>query len=394
MAKKNDAATRAAALAAQMQQEIGVDAVMLACDMPCRPATTSGSLALNYATGIGGLPSDRLIEISGKEGTGKTALALLSMAEVLDANPDRMALLLDLEHKMTKDWLIDLVGEDRAARTMLFWPDDAEHATNYYRMMVGGDDKLKIAPGQFCFALFDSIGGAPTMRFSDDATKGRVGGNSLAIGEFARSAAVMSNKYICQTIGVNQVRADMQGFHRLVVPGGQAWLHAVSMRLWLKQGRGKAVEKVNNEEVQVGYEISCKIMKNGLAAPYRVASWWFYNVPTEKYGFGIDTLEEIVRLGTLTEVIERRGGWYHHPALPEVKAEHKVLGRDKLIDYLREHPDSQKAISADVIDRLKTGEFGAQVAPIEPEEMPAIEKAGYTNLASSLASGATPFDEA
>lgn len=394
MAKKSDTRARAAALTAQMQQEIGVDAVILASDMPCRPAITSGSLALDYATGIGGLPPDRLIEISGKEGTGKTALALLSMAKVLDANPDRMALLLDLEHKMSRSWLIDLVGQERAERTMLFSPDDAEHATNYYRTMVGGDEKLKIASGQFCFALFDSIGGAPTMRFSEDATKGRVGGNSLAIGEFARSAAVMSSKYICQTIGVNQVRADMKGFNRLVVPGGQAWLHAVTMRLWLKAGRGKVIEKINNEEMQVGCEVSCKVMKNGLAAPYRVATWWFYNVFTERYGFGIDTLEEIVRLGTLTGVITRGGAWYHHRLLPEDKGAHRVMGRDRLMETIRDNPEIQKGIAVDVIERLGTGEFAARVAPVEPEEPSEIEAAGYKNLATSLGMGSgASFDE-
>lgn len=379
-------------LVTQMQDAFGADSVMLASDMPSRPAITSGSLALDFATGIGGLPPDRLIEISGKEGTGKTALALLSMANVLDANPKRVALILDLEHKIDRDWLITLVGQERADRTILSWPDTAEDATNYYRKMVGGDGK-KIAPGQVCFAMFDSIGGAPTSRRNEDATVASWGGNSLAIGEFARSAAGLAHKHVCQTIGINQVRADMSGYNQLIVPGGHAWLHAVSLRLWLKKGKGKATEKVNNEEMQVGYEVACKVVKNGLGPPWRTASWWFYNVATEKYGFGIDTLEEIVRLGTLTEVIERRGGWYHHPGLPADKGDHKVLGRDVLIAYLRDNPEAQKVISADVMDRLKNGGFGAEVAPIEPELTP-IERAGYANLTSALRTGVTNFDEA
>lgn len=385
------AKTNPTTLVEQLQQSYGVDTVMMASDMPRRPATTSGTIALDYATGIGGLPPDRLIEISGKEGTGKTTLALLSMANVLDANPTRFAVLLDLEHKLDKDWVTSLVGEERMSRVITFWPDSAEAATNMYRDMVAGSPDHKIAPGQTCFALFDSIGGAPTARRNDDYTVPGFGGNSLAIGEFARLAGLLSHKYICQTIGVNQVRVDMKGFNRLMVPGGSAWLYHVSMRLHLKVGKGKVVEKINGEDLQVGYEIACKVVKNGLAPPYRIASWWFYNVPTEKYGFGVDTMEEIVRLGTLIGIIERRGAWYHHQLLPDVKGERKVLGRDKLVDAIRKDLALQQALRSEVMAALASGEYSSVVAPMA-DATEAIPD-GYSNLVEELAAEKTAFPQ-
>jgi hypothetical protein len=217
------------------------------------------------------------------------------------------------------------------------------------------------------------------MRRNDDREVASFGGNSIAITDFANIAAAMSHKYVCQTIVINQVREDFSGYHKHKTPGGNALRYMCSQRWITKKGQGKFNDKVNGEDVQIGFEVAVKLYKSGLSPGGRTASYRFYNVETEKYGFGVDTMEEIMRLGILTGAIERRGGWYHSPVLPEVTGgEHKILGRDRLEAFLRDHPDHQAAISHDVMERLKSGTYGNEVAPNTGEETEI--PSGYTNL--------------
>lgn len=168
----------------------------------------------------------------------------------------------------------------------------------------------------------------------------------------------------CLTIGINQVREDMAGLHRVIRPGGLAWKHAIAQSVVLKRGQGKLNETINGEEIQVGQEIKAKIIKNGLAVPGRVASWWFFNMPTTNHMFGIDTLEEIVRLSVLAGVVERRGGWYHHPAL----SGGRILGKDKLEAAIRDDTALYATLRSEVMARL--GDVADQVAPITDPEAP------------------------
>lgn len=180
----------------------------------------------------------------------------------------------------------------------------------------------------------------------------------------------------CLTIGINQIRDDMAGFNRVIVPGGHAWLHAVTQRVVLKRGQGKVTEKINGEDVQVGQEIKAKVIKNGCAAPGRTASYWFFNVPTETYPFGVDVLEEIVRLATLTEVVTRTGAYYNHPALPGGK----IMGKDALQAAIRDDAALYATLRSEVMARLDT--VADQVAPMSDPEAPIDEgpAGGYRNI--------------
>ena len=286
------------------------------------------------------------------------------MQNFLADQPDRGSLILDMEHKLDADWLKFLVGEEiLSTRVIYVQPAHIEEATNIYVAAV--------ETGSICFALLDSIGGSPTKRRNDDREVGLFGGNAQGVGEFGVTAATRSAKHRCLTVGINQVREDMGGYNRHMTPGGRKWKHAVAVRLQLKRGKGKPIEKINGEDVQIGHEIACKVVKSSVAAPGRTASWWFYNIPTEKYGFGIDRLEEIVRLGIITGVIQRKGAWYGHPLLPDDgKGLHQVLGRDRLVDPIRADAGLQKQFSAQITGALRSGDYGAQVAPVRDPDAP------------------------
>lgn len=338
-------------LQTELATKYGEKAAMFVSDMPKGEYVSSGSLSLDFALGTGGFPTNRALEIAGGEGTGKTTIGLLAMANFLDAFPDKGAVILDLEHKLSDEWVRKLIGEDRANRVILLWPDTIEEATDMYVQCCEG--------GLVSYILLDSIGGAPTQRvFNKSAESGNIGGNALGVTRFAQFASVMSSKYNVCTVGVNQARDDMTGYNRHITPGGRAWKHACVARIQLKQGKGKFFAKVDGEDLQVGYSVVAKIVKNQMAAPYRVAWWPFYNIETEEYGFGIDRLSEISRLSLSVGVVEQRGAWYYHDELPGGK----IKSQARLLDHLKDHEDFRELLAKQTIDAVAERGLSA-VAP-------------------------------
>ena len=338
-------------LQSELASKYGEQAAMFVEDMPRGEYVSTGSLALDFAVGTGGFPTNRALEIAGFEGSGKTTLALFAMANFLDAFPEKGAVILDLEHKLSESWVKKLVGEERLKRVILLWPDTIEEATDMYVKCCKS--------GQISFALLDSIGGAPTQRvLNKSAESGNIGGNALGVTRFAQFASVCSSKYNVCTVGVNQAREDMDGFHRHMTPGGVAWKHACILRIQLKKGPTKYFDKVDGEELQVGYAVVAKIVKNQMAPPHRVAWWPFYNVETEKYGFGIDRLSEISRLSLAVGVVTQRGAWYYHDELPGGK----IQSQARLLDFIKDNKDFADLLAKQTIDAV--AERGlASVAP-------------------------------
>lgn len=350
-------------LLGELQAKYGEDSIMRASEVKVYPPITSGSLALDFATGIGGLPSDRVIEVAGDEGSGKTTLGLLTMMHFLDNSPDRIAVILDTEHKLTMEWVAYLIGAQRMTRVLYVQPDHMEQATNMYIDAVSS--------GKVGFVLFDSIGGSPTKAATEkEAEKVQVGGNAGATTKFARAASTFSSKYHCLTFCVNQVRADMEGFRRHMTPGGHGFKHACVMRIKLRRSTSDKVEAVvNGEKMVVGFKVFASIIKNQVGAPGRTAWWWFYNVETPEYGFGIDTMDEIIRLAVATKVVAQNGSWYNHPALPEYKTsgEHKVQGLKALAEAIGADNAVRASIVSETMAVLKDdGSLAAEVAPIDP----------------------------
>ena len=340
---------------------------MCASDIPIYPPITSGSLVLDFATGVGGLPSDRVIEVAGAEGSGKTTLGLLSMVNFLDNFPDRVALILDTEHKLTVEWLEHLVGKERMRDRILYaQPDHMEQATNMYVDLV--------TSGSVGFVLFDSIGGSPTKSVIEkEAEKVDVGGNAKAVTKFAKIATGLSAKYRCLTFCVNQVRVDMEGFRRHMTPGGTALKHACVMRIKLRRSNQDKIEAmINGEKVVVGYKVFASVVKNQMAAEGRTAWWWFYHVDTPEHGFGIDTIDEVIRLAVATKVVRQNGSWYSHPALPEHKSsgERKVQGQKGLAEAIAADPAVKASIVSETMAVLRSdASIASEVAPFDPESV-------------------------
>ena len=334
----------------------GENSIMLAKDMPTPPAVHSGTYALDYAMGIGGLPPNRMIEVFGQECCGKTTLGLLVMTQFLNAFPNRVAMVLDLEHKLDKEWMAHLVGQKYMSRILYAQPDHVEQGTNMYVDLL--------STGQVCFCLFDSIGGAPTKASMEkDAEKVQVGGNSPQITKFARIAGTLSAKYSCLTFCVNQIREDMESYHRLMSPGGKALKHHAVARIYVRKSGKDIVETtIGGKKLVTGNKIFATVIKNQTGGiEGAVAEWWFHSVDTAEHPFGIDTDDEIFNLAIATGVVTG-SGWYRHAAFPEdTKGERKVNGKEGMKALLRADETLRKTIISETMAVLKEKPEAASV---------------------------------
>jgi len=327
-----------------IKKKYGNHSISSASDIRKFDVIPSGSLCLDYISEIGGLPSNRVVEYAGEPGAGKSTLALHSMNNALKMFPDRIGLFFDLEQKITVDWMANFI--DDMDRVYVLNPDHIEQATDMF--------KQSIPTGEVCVVTLDSIGGAPTKRTVDKSAEiANFGGNSIGVGEFARNAATLGGKYNCLTIGINQIRQDMGGFRRLMTPGGEAWKHACSLRVHVKRGPDKYIEKQpNGEEIQVGYDVVLKTVKSGVGTPFRATKYRFYSAQSRTGAFGVDRMDEVMRLARLSEVITRGGGWYYHPSLPDGK----IQGEPKLLDFAAEFPDFTDEIEQQIRAKIAKGE--------------------------------------
>lgn len=355
-------------LLADVNKKYGDNTIMRASDVPVHPAIHSGSYALDHAIGIGGFPQDRTVEIGGSEGSGKTTLALLAMVQFLNdpTNADRSALILDMEHKLTMSWVRQLIGDELmdSGRVLYVQPDHIEQATNIYVDLVG--------TGEVCYVLYDSIGGSSgKAAVEKEAEKAQVGGDAKSIGRLVGLANIQSAKQRCCSVFINQERDDMDGYRRYMTPGGRKAKYMFILRIRLKASTSKddkVFAKIGGEEMQIGNLIKATCMKNQLAAPFRSAEWKMYHVDTPEFGFGIDTTEEVVRLGVATGVIQG-SGWYTHPAFPaDAKGEHKLQGIKGVQAAVKGDEALRKTIVSETLAVLKGNEdMIAAIAPIDAE---------------------------
>lgn len=376
VAKKTSSGVSAdvARLMADVTKKYGEGSIMTATDMPKTKFLPSGSLSLDAALGTGGVPENLVLEYCGSEGAGKTTFALLTACSFLDKFPNDICLVLDVEHKLSTDWVETLVGPERIKRIVIMNPDTVEQATDMYRDAV--------SRGIVRVVIFDSIGGAPTSQVMDDdrsAEKGdSIGGNAKGVTKFARFAANFSFKYHALTIGINQARDDVKSMHgnMLNTPGGHGWKHACAGRVHFRRGSEKYIEKRNGEDVVVGFDIIAKVIKNQMGGEEgRVAQWRFFTQMNSYSGsVGIDQTEECVRLSERVGVVTRAGSYYCHPALPGGK----VQGKDKLLAAVQDDESFRNTLVSETMAALTDPEMISLVAPIS-DEGPSVDSEPVAN---------------
>ena len=314
----------------QIQKQYGKGAIMKLGD--AGPVTnleviSTGSLSLDLATGVGGYPKGRIIEIYGPESSGKTTLTLHAIAEA--QKKGGQAAFIDAEHALDPVYAKNLgVNVDEL---LVSQPDTGEQALEICEMLArsGALDIIVIAS---VAAL------VPKAEIQGEMGDSHVGLQARLMSQALRKIAGAVNKSNTCVIFINQLREKigiMFG-NPETTTGGRALKFYASMRLDVRR-----VETIKKGEDMLGNRTRVKIVKNKVAPPFKKAEFDIM------YGTGISLPGDILDTATDIGIIEKAGSWYSY------NGERIGQGRENVKTYLEEHPDVLEDVRARVMKHFE-----------------------------------------
>ncbi|QUW21907.1 recombinase RecA [Sporosarcina sp. Marseille-Q4063] len=310
----------------QIEKQFGKGSVMKLGEKTDRQisTTSSGSLSLDIALGVGGYPRGRVVEIYGPESSGKTTVALHAIAAAQAEGGT--AAFIDAEHALDPEYAKRLgVNIDEL---LLSQPDTGEQALEICEALVRS--------GAVDIVVVDSVAAlVPKAEIEGEMGDSHVGLQARLMSQALRKLSGAINKSRTNAIFINQIREKvgvMFGSPE-VTPGGRALKFYASVRIDVR--RGEAIKQ--GTEI-VGNKTRIRVVKNKVAPPFRLAE------VDIMYGLGISQEGEIVDLGTEVEVVQRSGSWYSY------EGERLGQGRENAKQFLIENPDVKKAIDKKIRD--------------------------------------------
>ena len=278
----------------QIEKQFGKGTVMKMGDREVAdiPSISTGSLGLDIALGIGGLPTGRVVEIFGPESSGKTTLTLQVIAECQKAGGT--AAFIDAEHALDPNYAEKLgVNVDEL---LLSQPDTGEQALEVTDMLVKS--------GSVDLIVIDSVAAlTPRAEIEGDMGDHHVGLQARLMSQALRKITGNIQRSNSTVLFVNQIRMKigvMFGSPETTT-GGNALKFYSSVRLDIRR-----IGAVKEGEEVVGNETRVKVVKNKVAPPFKQAEFQIM------YGEGINTEGEIIELGQKLELVEKSGSWYSH----------------------------------------------------------------------------------
>ncbi len=344
MAKETDKKLKAAALAiSQIERQFGKGAIMrLGADSALDvPAISTGSIGLDIAIGVGGVPRGRVIEIFGPESSGKTTLAFHIVAEAQKAGG--ICGFIDVEHAVDPEYARALgVNLDDL---LVSQPDSGEQALEITETLVrsGALDALVI----------DSVAAlVPRAEIEGEMGDMQPGLQARLMSKALRKLTSVVAKSRTSLIFINQVREKIGVMfgNPETTPGGRALKFYCSVRLDIRR-----IGSIKDGDQFIGNRTRVKVVKNKVAAPFRMAEFEIM------YGKGISHAGELLDLGEVAGIVKRSGSWYSY------EGERLGQGRENARTFLGENPDITGVIDA----RLRE-EHGL---PARPLVVVAAEKA-------------------
>jgi len=327
MAKKDDSRTKAVEMAvSQIEKQFGKGSIMRLGEGGARisiETIPTGSLALDAAIGIGGVPRGRVVEIFGTEASGKTTIALHIIAEAQKLGGT--AAFIDAEHALDPVYARRL-GVD-VDQLLISQPDTGEQALEITEMLVrsGGVD----------VTVIDSVAAlVPKAEIEGEMGDAHVGLQARLMSQALRKlTSVISRSKTC-AVFVNQVRYKIGVMfgNPLTTPGGLALKFHSSVRMQIR--RTSAI-KVGDQSV--GNQVVVRIVKNKLAPPFRDAHFDIY------FGEGISREAEVLDLAVENKILSKSGTWYSYGD------ERIGQGRDNARSFLKENP----SVLADIDKKVR-----------------------------------------
>jgi recombination protein RecA len=335
----NKAKALAAALA-QIEKQFGKGSIMKMSDGSVAEdiqVVSTGSLGLDVALGVGGLPRGRVVEIYGPESSGKTTLTLQVIAEMQKLGGT--AAFIDAEHALDPPYAQKL-GVN-VAELLISQPDTGEQALEIADMLVrsGGVDVIVI----------DSVAAlTPKAEIEGEMGDSHVGLQARLMSQALRKLTATIKRTNTLVIFINQIRMKIGVMfgNPETTTGGNALKFYASVRLDIRR-----VGSIKKGDEVIGNETRVKVVKNKVSPPFKEAVFDIL------YGEGISREGEIIELGVAHKLIDKSGAWYAY------QGEKIGQGKDNAREYLKEHPEIAAEIKAQI--REKLGVKGA--APIATE---------------------------
>ncbi|ASK34529.1 recombinase RecA [Alloalcanivorax mobilis] len=345
--KSSDKGKALSAALSQIERQFGKGSVMRMGDQKREriPAISTGSLGLDIALGIGGLPKGRIVEIYGPESSGKTTLTLSVIAQA--QKQGATCAFVDAEHALDPDYAEKLgVNVDDL---IVSQPDTGEQALEISDMLVRS--------GAVDVVIVDSVAAlVPKAEIEGEMGDTHVGLQARLMSQALRKITGNVKNANCLVIFINQIRMKIGVMfgNPETTTGGNALKFYSSVRLDIRRiGAVKQGDEVTGNETRV------KVVKNKVAPPFKQAEFQIL------YGQGINQLGEVLDLGVQQGLVDKSGAWYAY------QGDKIGQGKQNACEYLSEHPEVAEAIEKEIRTRLlsvpvRPGEEAAQDV-VEPE---------------------------
>jgi recombination protein RecA len=326
----------------QIERQFGKGAIMrLGEDHKVAvPVISTGSVALDSALGVGGVPRGRVVEIFGPESSGKTTLALHIIAEAQKAGG--VAAFIDAEHALDTTYAKHL-GVD-LDNLLISQPDTGEQALEITETLVRS--------GAVDLVVIDSVAAlVPKAEIEGEMGDAHMGLQARLMSQALRKLTGTISKSKSCVLFTNQIRMKigiMFG-NPETTTGGNALKFYASVRLDIRR-----ISTIKEGEQVVGSRTRVRVVKNKLAPPFKEAEFDI------TYGIGISREGELVDIGSDLKILEKSGTWY------SFNGEHLGQGRDNTRQYLKDYPDVANKIAAKIRERL--GLVKVEPAKEQPEK--------------------------
>ncbi|BFM35499.1 MULTISPECIES: recombinase RecA [Acinetobacter] len=325
----------------QIEKQFGKNTVMRLGDNTVQAveAVSTGSLTLDIALGIGGLPKGRIIEIYGPESSGKTTMTLQAIAECQKAGGT--CAFIDAEHALDPQYARKL-GVD-IDNLLVSQPDNGEQALEIADMLVRS--------GAIDMIVVDSVAAlTPRAEIEGEMGDSHMGLQARLMSQALRKITGNAKRSNCMVIFINQIRMKigvMFGSPETTT-GGNALKFYASVRLDIRR-----VGQVKEGDEIIGSETKVKVVKNKMAPPFKEALFQIL------YGKGVNHLGELVDLAVQQNIVQKAGAWYSY------QGDKIGQGKNNTIRHLEEHPELAKGIEAIIREQLLTT---GQAAPVEDKD--------------------------
>ena len=310
---------------------------------------STGSISLDIALGVGGVPRGRIVEIYGPESSGKTTLSLHVVAEA--QKKGGICGYIDAEHAMDVGYARKLGV--RTDDLLLSQPDTGEQGLEIAEMLVRS--------GAIDVLVIDSVAAlVPKAELEGEMGDAHMGVQARLMSQALRKLTGTIAKSQTCVVFINQIRMKIGVMfgNPETTTGGNALKFYASQRLDIRR-----IGAIKNGEQVVGSRTRVKVVKNKVAPPFKEVEFDIM------YGTGISREGDLLDMASAENIVEKSGAWYAYAG------ERIGQGRENAKDYLRDHPDVCAAVERKLLEKVGVLKPVVQVVPDEADEKPARVKA-------------------